>query len=231
MSETFTEQPITDPDQVGAAMSHLLSDLAASASTVLVAVGLRTGLWDALAERRGGRRGRREAGRRRCPVRPRLAAFPDRCRLSHLRPFDRSLRPGRRLRRGPVRAAAGAQRRQLHPARRVVGNGGPIRRSVPFRCRHLLGRPAADPRRSDGLDQQDVVIPPPGRRVAARGRRAHRASWRRVAASPTSAAATAPPRSPSRRHSRRRTAPESTSTTRRSPGRGPPRPAPVLPTG
>ena len=46
---TTNEPPTPDHDQVGAALNHLFSDLASTASTVLIAVGLRTGLWDALA--------------------------------------------------------------------------------------------------------------------------------------------------------------------------------------
>ncbi len=53
MSEILTETPTTDQDAVGAAMSHLLSDLASTASTALVAIGLRTGLWEALASGEG----------------------------------------------------------------------------------------------------------------------------------------------------------------------------------
>ena len=47
------EMSTTEQDEVGAAMGRLLSDVSSASTTVLITVGLRTGLWDALAERAG----------------------------------------------------------------------------------------------------------------------------------------------------------------------------------
>jgi SAM-dependent methyltransferase len=46
----MTEMSTIQQDAIGAAMGRLLGDVASAATTVLITVGLRTGLWEALAE-------------------------------------------------------------------------------------------------------------------------------------------------------------------------------------
>src|SRR5947207_15038400 len=46
----MTQVPGVRQDEVGAAIGHLLNDFATTAGTVLVTVGQRTGLWEALAK-------------------------------------------------------------------------------------------------------------------------------------------------------------------------------------